>query len=105
MCAESEARPLYRPLACWFCLPAFVFVLAPLLRRLGDTGSALAIVAVLTSASAGPVFTVFAIGIALVGHFTHHGRVHERLMWTLLGLAIAANLVVIFTGGGSRLLR
>src|SRR5512146_774109 len=105
MSLESQARPLYRPLACWFCLPAFVFVLAPLLRQLGDTGNALAIVAVLTSASVGPVFTLFAVAVALVGHFTHPGPVPERLMWTVMGMAVAANLVVIFTGGGSRLLR
>ncbi len=102
---SPESRPLYRPLACCFCLPAFAFLLAPLLRPLGDAGSALAMVAVLLSASVAPLFTLFALAIALYGHFAYRPAAHERLMWTLLALAIAANLLVVFTGGGWRLLR
>ncbi len=102
---RSESRPLYRPLACWFCLPAFAFLLAPPLRTLGDAGAALALVAVLMSASVAPAFTLFALAIALRGHFGYRQAQHERLMWTLLTLAIVANLILVFTGGGWRLLR
>jgi hypothetical protein len=105
MRADSGTRPLYRPLACWFCLPAFAFLLAPLLRPLGDAGAALAMLAVLMSASVAPMFTLFALAIALHGHFAYRQAAHERLMWILLALAVTANLLVVFTGGGSRLLR
>jgi hypothetical protein len=90
---------LYLALACWFCLPSLGFLLAPALHKLGDAGSALALLTVLTSLWVGPVFTVFAMGLAITGHCAWKQHKRERFMWGLLAVAVLANLFLIFTGG------
>jgi hypothetical protein len=104
MAASSEAHPVYRPLACWLCLPSFVFLLAPVLGRSGDSGAAVALLAVLISVSVAPIFTLGALALAFTTHFTSAEHAGERRMWTLVALAIAANLLLAAGGLGVRLL-
>jgi hypothetical protein len=101
---EAGAAAFYRPLACWFCLPSFVFLLAPLLKTAGETGAGLSLLAVLTSVWIAPLFTLGALALAMFGHETTIQRAGDRRMWGLITLAIAANLLLSAGGLATRLL-
>ncbi len=100
-----EATPLYRPLACWFCIPSFIFLLAPILAVSGEAGIGWAILAVLTSVWVAPMFTLLAVATAMIGHYSAGTRISERKMWLVIVLAIAANVLLSAGGFASRILR
>ncbi len=103
MHTAAQAPPGYRSLACLFCLPSFLFLLAPV-GWLGDAGMGWAILAVLTSVWVAPMFTLLALAIAMIGHSRSEQHSGERRMWTLVVLAIAANLAVSVGGVAARIL-
>ncbi len=105
MSQSSQASPLYQPLACWFCVPSFIFVLAPVLAIIGEAGMGWAILAVLASVWVAPMFTVLAVATAMIGHYTAGQRIGERRMWALIVLAIAANLLLSAGGFAARVLQ
>ncbi len=105
MSSSRAEHRLYDRLACWLCLPSFVFLLAPVLRSSGESGDGLALVVVLLSLWVAPMFTVAALGIGLFGHYVSAPRVRETRMWILIALAVTANLLVTTAGVGVRLLR
>lgn len=104
MLTPSEAHPLYRPLACWFCLPSFVFLLAPVLKIAGERGAGLSLLAVLTSVWVAPLFTLGALALAMFGRQTSTQLAGDRRMWALIALAIAANLLLSAGGLATHLL-
>jgi hypothetical protein len=95
---------LSRTLACGFCLPSFN-LLAPILTITGEAGVGWAVVAVLTSVWVGPMFTLMAVTLAVIAHFTSAIKVGERRLWTLVVLATTANLLLSAGGLAIRLLR
>ena len=105
MLPATHAQPLYRQLASWFCLPSFTFLLGPVLAIVGEAGVGWSIVAVLTSVWVAPMFTLLAMAVALVGHYSAARHIGERRMWTLIVLAITANLLLSAGGLACRILR
>lgn len=105
MLPASESHSLYRPLTCLFCVPSFTFLLGPVLMFFGEAGIGLSVVAVLTSVWVAPMFTMMAVALAVIGHFTSIRHVGERRIWMLVVIAVTANLLVSAGGGAIRLLR
>jgi len=105
MSVAPHSHCLSRTLACGFCLPSFTFLLAPILTITGEAGIGWAVVAVLTSVWVAPVFTLMAVALAVIAHFTSALKVGERRLWTLVVLAITANLLLSAGGLAMRLLR
>lgn len=103
MIAHSHSLP--RTLACGFCLPSFTFLLAPILTVTGEAGIGWAVMAVLTSVWVAPMFTVLAVALAVIAHFTSSSKVGERRLWTLVVLTITANLLLSAGGLAIRLLK
>ena len=52
-----------------------------------------------------PMFTLMAVALAVIGHFTAAAKVGERRLWTLVVLAITANLLLSAGGLAIRMLK
>jgi len=100
-----HSHSLSRTLACGCCVPSFTFLLAPILTITGEAGVGWALMAVLTSVWVAPMFTLMAVALAVIGQFTSAAKVGERRLWTLVVLAITANLLLSAGGLAIRMLK